>query len=103
MEMAWQLLTIECWLSKVFYHRRSGILPLHVETGRFRNTSLENRLCTLCNSNQVENEIHFMFDCSLYDDLRSPWLFKIKKKCYLCTVKFITKCFELRKKEMYDR
>ena len=27
---------------------RSGILPLHIETGRFRNTHIENRICTLC-------------------------------------------------------
>ena len=43
-----------------------GILPLHIETGRFRNIRVENRLCTLCNNNQVEDEFHFLFFCPLY-------------------------------------
>ena len=35
------------------------ILPLRIETGRFVNEALDNRLCRLCNSNAVEEEIHF--------------------------------------------
>ena len=40
---------------------RFGILPLRIETGRFVNEALDNRLCRLCNSNAVEDEIHFLF------------------------------------------
>lgn len=68
----------ECYLkSCIPRHRRSllaqfrfGILPLHVETGRFTNVELCNRLCILCNSNAIEDEIHFICNCSFYDDLR---------------------------------
>ena len=31
---------------------RFGILPLNIETGRFRNQALEERLCTLCEFNE---------------------------------------------------
>ena len=35
---------------------RFGILPLNIETGRFRNQALEERLCTLCEFNEIEDE-----------------------------------------------
>ena len=50
---------------------RSGTLPLNIETGRFRNIDVENRKCTLCNHNTVENEVHFVCECPVYDDHRS--------------------------------
>jgi len=49
---------------------RSGILPLNVETGRFRNIPLGDRVCTVCNMNQIEDEFHFIIQCELYDLLR---------------------------------
>ncbi len=36
------------------------ILPLHIETGRFRDERIDERVCLLCNSGEVENEIHFL-------------------------------------------
>ena len=38
---------------------RSGILPLEIETGRFRNIPLHERIYHVCNQNNVENEYHF--------------------------------------------
>ena len=49
---------------------RSGILPLSVETGRFTNIPLEYRLCIFCDSNHLEDETHFLFNCSFYTSLR---------------------------------
>ena len=48
---------------------RLGILPLEVETGRFHNVKLDDRICKRCNKG-VEDESHFMFECTLYDQLR---------------------------------
>jgi hypothetical protein len=56
---------------------RLGVLPLHVETGRFKNKKdpntgqfrkykLEERICTLCDTNVVEDEIHFVCVCTKY-------------------------------------
>ena len=50
---------------------RSGALPLAVETVRYsRPQILNERLCKFCNTNSVENEIHFLMLCPLYSDIR---------------------------------
>ena len=56
---------------------RLGILPLKVETGRYTSpiTPIEDRLCIFCNLREIENEIHFMLDCTLYNAEREQ-LFK---------------------------
>jgi hypothetical protein len=46
---------------------RSGILQLNIELGRFRNISLENRLCEMCNHGVIENEMHFLCECPAYE------------------------------------
>ena len=59
------------------YHRslfaqfKAGILPLNIETGRHRNVSLPDRLCTLCDDSEVEDEIHFLCLCKFYSEYRS--------------------------------
>ena len=100
---------------------RLGILPLHIETGRFRNTKIEDRLCTVCNLNVVENEMHFLFECPCYAKLRQQWLQNIRKSCnnfdnldnseklslifekfHRCTAKFIQTCFNTRKELLFQ-
>ncbi len=39
---------------------RLAILPIHIETGRFRGTQLSDRICQLCDTQEVEDEIHFV-------------------------------------------
>ena len=46
---------------------RSGILPLQVEVGRWQGIPVEERICPVCNLNQVEDECHFLFECNNYD------------------------------------
>jgi hypothetical protein len=53
---------------------RCGILPLFIETGRWSNIVYEQRICKMCSSGQVENEIHFLFYCSFYDNIRRSFL-----------------------------
>ena len=98
---------------------RFGILPLNIETGRFRNQVLDERLCTLCEFNEIEDESHFLFQCSLYDELRSEWVSHIVNKTanfleldkinkfkvifdihHRITAKLILRCYQLRK-EVY--
>ncbi len=55
---------------------RIGILPLHIETGRFVGTKPEDRICFICKM-EPETEIHFMFNCPLYMHLRNRWLQKV--------------------------
>jgi hypothetical protein len=49
---------------------RSGTNFLRVETGRYEQESVEERLCGLCN--MIEDEKHFLLDCDLYDNIRGP-------------------------------
>ena len=57
---------------------RSGILPIELETGRWINKPVENRLCKLCHTDRIEDEHHITFDCSLYNDLRLDFMTSIQ-------------------------
>ena len=50
---------------------RFGILPIHIETGRFSRKPVEERLCALCNLNEIEDEEHFLLSCTKYDNIRN--------------------------------
>jgi hypothetical protein len=66
------MLTIPKYKRKYFAMLRAGSLPLRVETGRYSHppVPLSDRKCTLCNTNMVEDEMHFLINCELYSDIR---------------------------------
>ena len=47
-----------------------GILPLRIETGRFSNLQIDQRICYMCkqncNEDVVEDEMHFILDCHMF-------------------------------------
>ena len=53
---------------------RSGTLPLALETGRYTQTPVNQRLCRSCNTNAIETELHFLFECDRYNDIRTRFL-----------------------------
>ena len=55
---------------------RCGILTLRVETGRNSGLSVHERTCNYGNSNETEDEIHFLFKYSCYHDLRQSLINK---------------------------
>ena len=59
---------------------RCAVLPLKIETGRFFGLNVEDRLCQVCDQNAVENEIHFLLHCTLYDDLRRTMIVKSERR-----------------------
>ena len=59
---------------------RCAVLPLKIETGRFLGLNVEDRLCQVCDQNAVENEIHFLLHCTLYDDLRRAMIVKSDRR-----------------------
>ena len=69
-ELYVSLLIPKCKRS-IFCQFRSGILPLAIETGRYRNVPADERLCAICNLNLVEDEIHFLCFCHRYQELRT--------------------------------
>ncbi len=49
-------------------------------TGRFRGTQLDERICQLCDTQEVEDEIHFVCKCNLYKDLRKTMYRTVQHK-----------------------
>lgn len=47
---------------------RCGSAPIRLETGRYEKLEESKRLCIFCD--RVENEMHVLCECELYDDLR---------------------------------
>ena len=66
---------IKCRMSKqqrsLLARFRCGILQLRIETDRFTNIKLENRICQLCEENTVEDELHFLCQCTVYSEERN--------------------------------
>ena len=94
---------------------RCGILPLHIETGRFRGIDAKYRICHFCDD--VEDELHFLFSCKQYQNERDLFL-----TCINCNVqgsqadlfklicdsysrklsKYLLKIWNIRKSKMYN-
>ena len=53
---------------------RLGILPLRIETGRYVNEPVSDRICTLCTQYMVEDELHFLLNCTRYTNARRDYL-----------------------------
>ena len=51
---------------------RTGVLPLHIETGRYTGLPADQRLYSLCTTKEpdIEDEKHFLLNCDLYNDSR---------------------------------
>ena len=61
---------------------RLSALPIRIETGRYERPKLEihERLCPSCNDgHSIENEDHFIFQCTKYSEIRQIWMDKLKK------------------------
>ncbi len=52
---------------------------LMIEKGRYAipKIPVENRICNICDLNEVEDEFHFIMKCSAYSDIRSLLLSQI--------------------------
>ena len=51
---------------------------LMIELSRYNQISRDHRLCPVCGSNQIEDEIHFLFYCSKYSIMRDNFFNKIR-------------------------
>ena len=98
---------------------RIGILPLRVETGRYIGEKPEERICKICQSGQIEDEMHFLFNCTLYNDLRLTLISVIPQEHSFLTLsavdklnllmndysrqtaKYLSSAFEKRKQFLY--
>ena len=80
---------------------RSGNHKLPVETGRWENVDYAQRTCTLCRSNKLGDEFHFLFECPTFDTIRTQYIptFYIRRpSTYKLDLLFNTKNIQLLKK-----
>ncbi len=42
---------------------KAGVLPLHLELGRYKNSPIETRVCHICDAGFLEDELHFLYKC----------------------------------------
>ena len=57
---------------------RSGVLPLSIETGRYRNVPACERFCEICNSGVIEDETHFLCMCPMFRELKDELYLNVK-------------------------
>jgi len=65
--LSWEI-PEEC--RRIVTQMRCGTHPLQVEVGRWSGRPLEERLCRVCITGQIEDELHFLCQCYVYDSLR---------------------------------
>ena len=54
---------------------------LRIETGRYQNLEDTVRICLLCDSREIESEIHFLMDCPYFSD-KKRLFFNFVQKLY---------------------
>ena len=59
---------------------RLGILPLAIETGRFKGVEARERVCKICNTDNVEDEMHMLNTCCVYNNIRSEMYNRVRQK-----------------------
>ncbi len=50
---------------------RCGVAPICLETGRYEELTEQERICPVCNMDEIESEIHVMILWPLYNDIRA--------------------------------
>jgi hypothetical protein len=100
---------------------RCGVLPLEIETGRWKGVPAEERFCTICKNALVEDEYHFVFVCEKYNDKRiafmnvivskypefnnldteAKWKIIMSENLVNSTVRYIYEIYELRRNILY--
>ena len=59
------------------FELRRSFTKLRTSSHRYQGVPRHNRVCTKCSSNVIEDELHFLFECSKYDEDRESMLFEI--------------------------
>src|SRR3569623_639916 len=62
-----------------FAKLRSGSHHLRVEKGRWKVEQEEDRVCLVCLTGKVENELHFLLDCYVYNRIRQNLYQRVKQ------------------------
>jgi hypothetical protein len=63
------------------FELRRSFTKLRTSSHRYQGVPRHNRVCTKCFSNVIEDELHFLFECSKFDEDRESMLFEITTAC----------------------
>ena len=58
----------------------SGTFPIEIEIGRYRSKPISERLCKTCSNSEIEDEMHFLMQCSTYRTVRSAMINIVEEK-----------------------
>src|ERR1044071_10264301 len=79
------LLKLEDYVIETPFHYRKfitrlrcGSNALRIEVGRWKNLDREERKCLVCGLGEVEDEVHFLLNCYVYDRERENMFNDIK-------------------------
>lgn len=78
------LINLPYKLRKTFLNYRLCNNKLPIETGRWTGIDRNLRKCTLCNSNSVGDEFHYVFECIAFEFDRKVFLPNINKRNSNC-------------------
>ena len=67
--------------SSIIMKFKCGVLPLLIETGRFKDIPRELRICKICDAGTVESEQHFLLKCKALKDIREKHQKELPDKC----------------------
>ena len=69
------------WISRI----RSSSSRLGIELGRYKDIPISSRTCAYCSSGEIDDEQHFLLNCSL---------FSLKRACFFGKMTSITPTFQ---------
>ncbi len=72
---------------KCFSMLRCGTAPLRIETGSYDRLPVEQRVCEVCDSDNVEDEMHILISCNSFTQERT--------KLFTNASQFVGNCNEL--------
>ena len=60
------------------FELRRSFTKLRTSSHRYQGVPRHNRVCTKCSSNVIEDELHFVFECSKYDEDENQCCLKLQ-------------------------
>ena len=63
---------------RVMMRLRGGTVPLRIESGRWQGLPREERTCQECQSGEVEDVAHWLFECDAWGTERQPLLLSMR-------------------------
>ena len=72
LERYFNLLPDKLWKPILKFRTSNHYLP--IETGRWNKIPLEDRMCTLCNENDIADEFHYLLKCQFFNHPRTQFL-----------------------------